>query len=74
MSDKKITIDLSLPVISIEEQLMARAKAGKCVMGWWESNGDFVTWMPSHLSYMEKLFIIDSLKRRMDHELRSDDG
>lgn len=72
MSDG-LKINLSLPVLSIEEQLAARALNGKCFMGWWDHEGQFISWMPSHLSYMEKLFIIDSLKRRMDYELAKDE-
>jgi hypothetical protein len=67
MSDLKI--DLSLPKLTIEEQLVERAKDGKCVMGWWDHEGNFVSWMPSNLTYYEKLFIIDSLQRRLTYEI-----
>lgn len=64
-------IDLALPKLSIEEQLIARAHQGKCFLGWWDDEGNMTSWFPQGLSYYEKLFIIDSLKRRLDHECKN---
>lgn len=69
-----IKIDLSTPKLSIEEQLVERAHDGKCFLGWWDKDGNMTTWFPSNLTYYEKLFIIDSLHRRLDYETRSHDG
>lgn len=72
MSDEQplFKIKLLQNPLSIEEQLVERAFEGKCVMGWWDNKGQFITWMPENVSYYEKLFIIDALQRRMDWELQ----
>lgn len=66
-------ISLNLKInnaLTIEEQLIERAHNGKCVMGWWDKEDLFHSFIPENVSYYEKLFIIDSLQRRMTWELQ----
>jgi hypothetical protein len=57
-----IRIDIQTPRLSIEEQLVAYSHEGKCVMGFFDDQGQFISYW-NNLSYMEKLFVIDSFKK-----------
>lgn len=64
-----LKIDLRLPSLSVEEQYEEGSGTGKIIMGHFDSQGNFISFW-KNLTYMEKLFVIDSLKRRMEDEVK----
>lgn len=71
MSDG-LKLNLSLPVLSVEEQLKIRSGTGKAAIFWFNPDGTAVTWW-SNLTYMEKLFVIDSFQKRLEFDMRQEE-
>ena len=55
------------PQLSIDQQLLAASWNNKAFGGYYTADGCITTWW-SGLTYMEKLFLVDTLRRRIDVE------
>lgn len=69
-------INLEMPKLSIEEQLKEYSGTSKCGLFFFTPEGEMVSFWTG-LTYMEKLFVIDSLQKRLDYDSRllvSNDG
>lgn len=64
-----LKLDVATPKLSVEEQLHARSRTGKCAMFWFNPDGTAVTWWTG-MSYMEKLFLEDSFRARREWEIK----
>jgi hypothetical protein len=53
--------------IDITDELRKESKTGKIVLGYFNEEGDFASFW-ENLTLMEKLFVVDSFKRRIDIE------
>lgn len=69
MSEQIFTLVIKGQQPDVLDLLKARAKDGKCVAGYFNHEGQFESWWPTGgLTLMEKLFIVDTLKRRIQEE------
>lgn len=64
-----LNIKLDLPKLPIEDQLEEFSGTGKIGMFYFTPEGEMVSFWRG-LSYMEKLFVIDSLQKRLEHDER----
>lgn len=67
----EMKIDLQLPKLTIQDQLKEYSGTGKIFIGFINNEGHLhYHW--ENLNLSEKLVVIDSFKRLLDHELRED--
>lgn len=74
MSDERPTFSIKVNnPLTIEEQLMERSHNSKFMTIWFDQKGMLNMFTGAGLTYMEKLFIMDTIRQNIDRDQRAND-